>query len=164
MSTWSPARRRFAAFAVLTATVTGALVVGLDGSGQLFAASAYVVITVAALFLPAGIAVQVITGQVLVANLLLGQDGPDPLLLMPVVAGVVVTAEQLAMVARFDTPIPRDHTDVSANAWLAAAIGGGVFGAVMLVSGVSGPISLVGVVAASGACIGIAALLMRDAA
>ena len=148
---------------MLTAIATGALGGVLGGSGQAFGAGLYVFITVAALFLPAGIAVQVITGQALVASLLLRQDGPDPLLLVPVVAGVVATAELLAVVARLDTPLTRDPTDAAARAGRSAAIGGGVFGAVMLVSGLPGPAGPVAVVLASAACV-VVAVLFQDSA
>ncbi len=163
MSTWSPARQRLASLAVLLATLTGAVGTVLDGSSSyVYGAGAYVMIAVLALFVPAAIAVQVIAGQVLVGGLLMGQDGPAALMLVPAFAGVVATAELLTMVAWLDTPLQRDPSDALPRAGLAAVIGGGVFGAVMLVSGLPGPGGLVAVGLASGACVLLATRLVRN--
>ena len=120
-------------------------------------------ITTIALLLPAGVAFQVITGQALVAGLLLAENGPASVLLVPVVAGVVVTAELLADVARLDTPLRRDLTGAAASAGRAAVVAGGVFGAVMPVGGLPGPTGVLAVVVASGACVLMAARLLSDA-
>lgn len=165
MTTWRRARRRTAAAAVLTAILTGAAGVALGASSlHVYIAGAYVVITVAALFFPAAIAVQVIGGQVLVGSVLLGQDGlAHLLLLLPVVAGVVATAELLAVVARLDTPLERDPGAGLHRVGLAAAIGGAVFAAVVLLGELPGPTGLVAIVLASGACVMLAVLLVKRA-
>ena len=163
MSTWSPARQRLASLAVLAATLTGAAGAVVDGSSSyVYGAGAYVVIAVLALFFPAAIAVQVISGQILVGSLLMGQDRPAALMLALVFAGVVASAELLARVAWLESPLQRDSSDVLSRTALAAAMGGGVFGAVMLISGLPGPGGLLAVVLASGACVVLAARLVRD--
>ncbi len=162
---WSPTRRRLASLALLAAAMTGVVGTVLDGSGSyIYGAGAYVMIVVLALFVPAAIAVQVIAGQVLVGGLLLGLDGTAVLMLVPAFAGVVATAELLAMVAWLDTPVQRDPGDALPRAGLAALIGGGVFGAVTLASGLPGPGGLVAVVLASAACVVLATRLVRNAA
>ena len=164
MNTWWPARQGLAAFAVFAAILTGTFGAALGGSGgHAFLAGAYVVAAAVALFYPAAIAVQVIGGQVLLGSLLVGSEGTAPLLLVPAVAGVVVTAELLAVVARLDTQLERDPGDDLPRAGLAAVIGGAVFGAVVLVSGFPGPIGLVAVGLASGACVVLATLLVSNA-
>ncbi len=163
-STWSPGRQRLAALAVLVATLTGAVGTVLDGSSSyVYGGGAYVMIAALALFFPAAITAQVIGGQVLVGSLLMGQEGFAALILVPALAGVVATAELLAIVAWLDTPLQRDPRDALPKAGLAAVIGGGVFGAVMLVSGLPGPGGLVAVGLASGACVVLATRLMRSA-
>lgn len=160
-TTWRRPRRQVAAWAVLSAVATGALLVLLDPLGRTLGPAVYALVTVAAVFFPAGIAVQVVTGQVLVAGFILAPTGPDVLLLVPLVAGVVVTAELLAVVARLDTPVPCEPGGVAERAGQAAAIGGGTFVAVVLVSGVPGPTGILAVVLASGACVLLAGRLVR---
>ena len=110
----------------------------------------------------AGITTLLIGGQVLVGSLLLGSGAATPLVLMPAVAGVVVTSELLAVVARLDMQLERDSGDGVPSGGLAAVIGGCVFGVVVLASAFPGPTGLVAVVLASGACVVLATLLVRD--
>lgn len=164
MTTWRPARRRLAAIAVLTSVLTGAAgaALGLSDS-HAYLAGAYVAITVVALFHPAAITGQVIGGQLLAGSVLLGQDGLARLWLVPVVASVVATAELLAIVARLDTPLEPDVGDDLRRAEHAAVIGGGVFGAVVLLGGLPGPTGLAAIALAAGACVALAILLARSA-
>lgn len=162
MSTWRPARRALAASAILVTALTGALEVWLGGSSwHLFGAYTYVLIAMLGLFSPAAIAVQVVWGQVLIGSLLVAQDGPYHLLLAPLVAGVIVTAELLAVVARMDTPFDSDPRDDLPRAGTAALIGGGVFGVVLFLSSVPGPRGIVAIVLALGACVVLAALMVQ---
>jgi hypothetical protein len=79
-------------------------VAALGASGwHIVGACVYVVIAATALFFPAAITIQVIGGQMLAGSVLLGQNAPASLLLLPVIASVVVTAELLAAVGRLDT-------------------------------------------------------------
>lgn len=164
MTTWWPARRRLAALAVLMAAVTGAAGAALGASAwHVYVAGAYVLIAVVALFFSGGITAQVIGGQVLAGSLLSGLDGASALLLLPMVAGVVFTAELLGVVARLDTPLERDPTRDLQGAALATVIGGGVFGAVVLVGDLPGPTGFAAIALASGACGLLAILLAKKA-
>ena len=156
----SPARQRLILIVVFLATLTGAAGAALGASGgHAFGAAAYVASALVAVFVPAAIAIQVVGGQVLVGTLLLGQAGPAPLLLLPLVAAIVVTAELLAVVARLNTPLERDPRDDLRRAAASAAIGAGVFGMVVLAGVLPGPTGLVGIALASAACIALAILL-----
>lgn len=162
MTTWWPARRRLAALGVLMAALTGAAGAVLGASDwHVYGAGAYVVIAVVALFFSGGITAQVIAGQVLAGSLLSGLDGAAALLLLPMVAGVVLTAELLAVVARLDTPLEPDPTRDLQGAALATLTGGGVFGAVVLVGHLPGPTGLTAIALASGAC-GLLAILLVE--
>lgn len=164
MTTWWPARRRVAALAVLMAALTGAAGAALGASdGHVYGAGAYVVIVMVALFYSGGITAQVIGGQVLAGSLLSGLDGPATLILLPVLASVVLTAELLGIVARLDTPLEREPTRDVQGAALATVIGGGVFAAVVLVGDLPGPTGLTAIALASGACGLLAILLAKKA-
>ena len=89
----------------------------------------------------------------------MGPDGLAPSMLVPAIAGVVATAELLAVVARLDTQLERDPGDYLSRTAVAALVGGGVFGAVGLLSGIPGPTGLVAVGLASGACVLLATML-----
>lgn len=162
LGVWSPARWRCAVWAVLTAAATGTLAFVLDPSGQVLGPALYVVVATGAILVPAGVAAQVMGGQLLLGSLLVGQGGPDPLLLLPSVAGVVATAELLAVVARLDTPLARGAPDAFGRAGLAAAVGVGAFAAVVLAGDLPGPTGLLAVVLASGAVAAVAARMVGD--
>lgn len=161
-TSWWPARRHTAALAVLTASLAGAAGAALGTSdGYLYGAAIYVAVTVVALFVPAGITAQVVGGQVLVGSLLLGQAGVRPLLLLPLVAGVVVTAELLGVAARLATLVERDPRDDLQRAGIATLVGAGAFGVAAMAGGLPGPSGLLAVALASGACAVLAAVLVR---
>ena len=150
MGAWPAARQRYAALAGLAATSTWALLVTLDPAWSLFGPSIYLLLTVGALFLPAAIAVQVVVGQLLLAGLLLSTTGPEPLLLMPVMGGVVASAELLAVVARLDSPLERDPAGAPSRVAGAAVLGAGIFGAVLLMGWIPGPTGLLALALAAG--------------
>ena len=157
--TWWPARKRLSLLAIATATVTGGVAAMLGGSTDL--AAAYVLVTLVALLSPAAIAVQVVVGQVLLGSLLMAGGRADPLALVPVFASVVATAELLADVARMDTPFESERRGDLHQVGLATVVGGGAFGAVVLVGDVPGPTGVLAVALASGACVVLARLLVR---
>jgi hypothetical protein len=150
-ATWSPARIRLAALAVLTSMATAALVAAL-GAGRPASVGLYVLVTVTALVLPAAVTVQVVVGQALVGQLLLGTGGADLLFAVPALAGVVAAAELLAVVARLDPPLRRGPVGALTRVGMAAAGGAAVFGVVLLMTGLPGPTGLLAVVLAAGAC------------
>jgi hypothetical protein len=152
--------RRIAIIASVVATGTAVAAALLGGQGFWFRAFLYFAIAAAATVVPALIVVQVISGALLAAGLLLMPDGPSSLVLLPVVAGVVATAELLGVAARTRTSFGRDPGDDLRRAWISALIGGGVFGVVALVARFPGPGGPVAVVLASAACAAIAVLLV----
>jgi len=149
---WWPARRRYAFLALVTGVLTAVLAAALGGPawrGDL--ALLYVAIVALAVILPAAVTVQVVTGQLLLATALLGGTAPDVLLLGAAVAGVVATAELLAVVARLDAPMERRPRGDLRRALVAALLGGVAFAAVTLVATMPGPNGLAAVVLASTA-------------
>jgi hypothetical protein len=163
-TSWLPARQRIAGLAVLLATVTGAAgALGPGGSSPV--AGAYVIATLAGLFFPAAITVQVIAGQVLAGCILWGsgQGARSLLLVVPIIASVVATAELLAGVGRLETTPGNDPGDYLRRAGAAAAIGAVAFGAVLLFGELPGPTGLIAIVLASAACAALAILLIAGA-
>lgn len=159
---WGPTRQRLAATAVLTAVLTGAAGAALGGTlWHVYGASAYVVIAAAAVFSPAAISAQVIGGQVLAGSVLVAPDRPAVLLLLPVVAGILLTAELLGVVARMAHTLGRAPSSDVRQVGAATLIGGGVFGTVALLGGLPGPAGMAGVLLAGGACVLLALLLVR---
>jgi hypothetical protein len=122
----------------------------------------YLALVVLALFVPPAVTAQVVGGQTLMAGLLVGPEGPAPLLLVPAVFGVVVTAEMLADVARMDTPFESHPRHDLLRSGVSALIGGGVFAAVALVGTLPGPEGIGAVVLASGICVVLALVLVRE--
>lgn len=160
--TWWPARVRLAILAVAAAVLTGAWAVLVGGTGLSYGAVAYVLVAAAAAFLPAAIAVQVIGGQILAAGVLSAPSGAVVLLALPVVLGVVVSAELLAVVARLDLPTPRAPDGALRRAGFAATIGVGVYTAVSLAGALPGPAGPVATLVAAGGIVAVALLLVRD--
>lgn len=158
---WSLDRVRLAVLALAAALATGAVLAVVDPEGGFgWGGLLYLGVTSLALFFPAGVAAQVVLGQILIASLLIGGEGIDLVLLLPAMAGVVATAELLAVVARLDTPVRRDAEGTLRGASAAAALGGGVFLVVGLSGAIPGPAGLLGVLLASGACVLLATRLV----
>jgi hypothetical protein len=149
--------------AVLTATGTGAVAAALGGTGShVWGAGAYVAVSGIALFSPGAIAAQVILGQVLAGSLLLAPDGPAPLLLLPLVVGVVVTAELLGCSSGADVPVPALSAGALRRVGGTAVLGGGAFGTVVWIGGLSGPTGIEALALAAAACVALAGLLARE--
>jgi hypothetical protein len=158
---WPPDRRRLAALAFLTSILTAAGAAGLSGFDAVGRfAVAYVAIVVIALFSPGLIMAQVIGGQVLAGAVLLAPSRPAPLLLLPVIAGVIATAELLASAARLDAPLHRQTRPDIRTAGLAALLGAGVFGIVVLAGRLRGLTGTTATVLAAAAFLVLAFLLL----
>lgn len=158
-------RRRIAAMALVVAALTGAAGAVLGGSTwHAYGAAAYLAAAVLAVFNPAAIALQVVAGQALAGGILLGPDAPPALMLLPIVPAILVTAELLAIATRWHRPPGRDPAHALRSVGLAAFVGGGGFGAVLLAGEVTGPSGIVAIALASAACIGLAVLLVRRGA
>lgn len=149
--------------AMITALLTAAIGAGAGGSvWHLYGAAAYVAVALGALSAPPMITVQVIAGQLLAASLLLRPDAPPFLLLLTMVIGVVATAELLAQVARIQTSVDFDPREEVHRVVVSAAVGGSVFGMVVLLGRVPGPTGLAAIGLASAACVIVAIVLASD--
>ncbi|MEJ2185950.1 MAG: hypothetical protein P8Z36_08425 [Gemmatimonadota bacterium] len=159
---WPPARRRVAALAGLVAVLTGTGMAALAAYGwQVLGAAAFVVAAVAGLAAPGAIGVALVGGVALAGSLMMGPWAVGPLALLPVVAGIVATAELLALVGRLDTPVPRDAGGELRRAGWATLIATAAYGVVAVVGAVPGPTGFLAVVAAAVGGAGVAVLLMR---
>lgn len=157
MSAWWPARRLAAALAVATALVVALAAVG-QGAAPWYAA-VYVAVAVFGLGSPGALPVQVVAGVSMVAGLLVA--GASPLALAPLVAGVVATAELLAVTARLDAPMERPAGDLLLRAGAHAAAAGALYALVLAVGRLPGPSGLAAVALGSGAALVAALLLVR---
>jgi len=152
-----------AVLAVATALLTATLAVAVGGRGVTSdLATLYVACAVAALFYPAMITIQVLLGQLLLGLVLMRGEGGASALLIPTLAVVVITAELLAIVARWDTPLPRDPRAELPGVITAGVMGGAVFAVVMLAAVLPGPRGFLAVGLASAACAGLATMLVRN--
>lgn len=159
--TWWPARRRLATLAVGCAVLTGALVAGVGGGrDHVIHAALYSLVGVGALRVPPLVTGQLLVGLLMIAAVLLDVDVTRSLLLAPAVAGVIVTAELLAAVARLDAPIQRVPEGVGARAIARGALGGVLFSAVRLAAGAAVPGGAVSVALASAAVVGLGVVLL----
>ena len=161
-ATWSRARLRFAAMAVATAVITAAFMAA-TGPEATAGAVLYVLVTLGALFFPAGITFQVMAGLVLAGRLLLESDGTALIPVALILSGIVLTAELLAVVARLDSPLWRDPSGSFARALMAAGGAALVAALVLLVSELPGPAGLLAAIVAALACGAMAARLVRQA-
>lgn len=158
---WSPARRRLAALAICTAILTATGAVWIGGS-ESYARGAFAYILVAAfgVFAPSAITVQVIAGEILAGSLLLGPGAARLGPLALVVAGVLATAELLALVGRLGTPLERGAREELNRAGISAVVGGLVFLVVVAVGRFPGPGGIVAVIFGAAACLVLAMLLL----
>lgn len=164
MNPWSRARRSLAVLAFSAAVLTGLGAGTLGGGlGHALGAAAYVVVAAIAVFSPTAIAIQVVAGQALAAGVLLGPTDAGFVAVLPLVVGVVVTAEMLGAVARLGITPGRDPRTGLRRSGLAGFLGGATFGLVALLIGLEGPGGLTGLALAGGGCVLLAALLIRNA-
>lgn len=164
MTPWSRVRRSLAVLAFSAAVLTGLGAGTLGGGlGHALGAAAYVVVATIAVFSPAAIAIQVVGGQALATGVLLGPAGAGFVAVLPLVVGVIVTAELLGAVARLGITPGRDAKTELRRSGLAGLLGGATFGVVALLIGLGGPGGLAGLALAGGGCVLLAALLVRNA-
>ncbi len=154
MTTWWPIRKRLAAIAVSLASLSALLALGVSGSRAVGVLGViYIVVTAAAVIMPAAITVQVVIGQLVTGVLVLGPfSGTATLSGVLVFGGVVGTAELLAIVARLDSPFERDPAADYRSAVQSGLIGGAVCGVVLIMATLPGPGGLTGLITSSLAC------------
>jgi hypothetical protein len=117
---------------------------------------------VATIFLPGALAVQVIGGQLLAASLLLAPEPPPLPLLLPLVIGVIVTAELIALAARVRTALTRSRPGGLRRIGAAALVGAAVYATTAAAGGRSVPSAFVAIVIASAACAALALALAEE--
>jgi hypothetical protein len=157
---WSLRRRRCAGAALLTAALTAAAAATLGGFG-LFVAAFYVVLATTALFVPGAVTLQVVAGLLMAAGLLLPGAGRSPLLVLPIVAAVALTAELLGIAWRLAAPGARDVHEDRRRALVATAVAGGVYGVVTAIGGLPGPTGHLAIALSAAACFMVALLFVR---
>ena len=160
---WRPDRAFVAGAAAASALATASGAAILGGSpAPLSGVAAYAVITIFALAYPALITAQVIAGAAIAASLLFGPLAGTPLFVAPVLAGVVATAELLAITARLDSPFGRDPRGDLRRAGIAGLLSAAVFGIVALIADVRGPGGFLAVVLAAAVCTLLGLLLVHS--
>ena len=151
-------RRTVATAAVALGVLTSIAAVGQGGEPWI--ALVYAAVVVFALNSPGALAVQSVIGVVMVAALLIGPAG-SPVAIAPLVAAVVATAELLALVARLNSPIPRDVSDLLLRAGASAVLAAAIFLGVSAVAELPGPLGLAATALASGSVLVAALALVR---
>lgn len=169
MTLWPAARAWTALLVVVVAVATGVVgfavcAAGAEEGEDAIAAVLGVAHVLAALWVlanPSSLAVQVGVGALLAATPLLGTDG-TAVGVVPVVVGVVATAELLGVCGRLGMVVPRDpapdRNQVGVTTLGAALASGLTLG----VGALAGPVGLVAVVLGAGACAGLAVLLAQS--
>lgn len=164
LGAWWPVRVRTAAAGVALAmgTAWGAVLAG-GLERPALGGGLYLIVAVGAAFVPAGITLQVVVGQIMVGALMLAPGGPPGWVLAVLVAGVVATAELLAAAARMDAAAARDGAGTAPRTAGAAAAATLAFALVLGVAALPGLGGLLGVLIAAAACAGVATLVAREA-
>ncbi len=118
------ARHRLAFLAIVAATLTSAGAVAAGGPEfHGMVALLHLGAALGAIVVPPAIVAQIVTGTLLTAGTLYAPGGARPLLLLPLLVGVVLTAELLGRLLRMDRPldgeIRREVLEAGAMALLA---------------------------------------------
>lgn len=163
---WPSARRRVAALALIVAALTAATALTLHGTGWIaLIGVAWVGGTGLGLYRPAAAVALPVAGQVLAVALLLVPAPPHLLWLLPVVAGVLLSAELVGVAARLAYPFARDPASALRGAARSAFVGAGVFAVVALLvtslDALPSPSGLAATVLAVGACALLAVVFAR---
>ncbi len=156
------ARHRLAFLAIVAATLTSAGAVAARGPEfHGMVALLHLGAALGAIVVPPAIVAQIVTGTLLTAGTLYAPGGARPLLLLPLLVGVVLTAELLGRLLRMDRPldgeIRREVLEAGAMALLAGVVGG----IVLLAGSLPGPSGPAGTALAAGAAIAVAVVLAR---
>lgn len=159
---WSAARRQVAAGAFGVAALTGfsAHVIG-DETYQSALAGLYVLLAAIAIFNPEALTWKLVLGAVLVGIGMIDHEGTEMLVMLPVLGGVVATAELLGITARLGMVIERDPAPDLVRLCLVVVLTLASYAAVLLTGELDGPSGLVSTGLAAGACVGLALALRR---
>jgi hypothetical protein len=162
---WSASRWRVAAVTGIVIAATALLAVLVGGTGwHRLAAVAYVVAAVATLTAPRRIGWQVATGLVLCWSVLPVLEGGATFALVPLVVGVVATAELVGLVGRLGIIVERDPGPDLRRLPVTLGLTALISAVTLLVGRIGGPGGLAAVVLAAGACGLLAMVLTGDRA
>lgn len=154
-------RARVGAATLAAGVLTGLSAAGLGATtNHVWGAAGYVGLVAFSLLAPASLWAQVVAGQIMAGALLLGADATPWWLVLPVVAGVVATAELASIAARLDVVVPRPPSTDLRGAFRSVLVAAVAFATVALAAGLPGPAGFLAVALASLACAGAAILLM----
>lgn len=148
--------------ALALVTGVGAWVLGGGGPGFSAGAAIYVAATWLALARSVVLSAQVAVGVALAAGLLWVPGGPGAGVVTAVVAGVLATAELTTASALGRGPTPRPARPALIRAVGLTLTGSVLYLVVAWTARVPGPGGVAAIAIASGACIGLGALLVRS--
>jgi hypothetical protein len=156
---WPPGRQAVAAVAVLAALLTsvGGAALGADQRAHTLAV-AHLALAGLAIRRPPAVAGQVAAGVVLAWLVLPGTDSPNAAV-VPVMTGVVATAELLGLTARLGTVLASDPVPGLRRAAVAAVGSAAVTGAAVAAGALAGVGGLLATVVACLACLALIALV-----
>jgi hypothetical protein len=163
MTLWPPSRRRVCVLTYLVAVSTaiyGVWLGGEDTGWLVLVALAYVVATAIATSSPGAIAGQVVVGFGLAWGALQALDGLAVLALVPLMVGVVSTAELLGVVARLGIIVERAAGSDLPRVLAAAGLTAVLSAATLSIGLLDVPGGFMGTVLAAGACAVLAAVLV----
>ena len=156
-------RPRIRRLALLLAIVTTLGLVGLASTTlHLFAASAFLVLTLLSINRPALLPVMVVGAQVAAGAVLVELDGTGPWMLLPLLMSLVASAELIAALARIDGPVPRLPGAAIRRSAHSATLAGSVYAAVLLVGDPPGLGGSLGAALVLGAGVLLAWVVLRE--
>jgi hypothetical protein len=156
---WPPWRQAVAAAAIVAAALTGLAGAALGNGGWAETlAAAHLAATAAVLRRPTLAGVQVAVGVGLAWLTLPGSDDPNPAV-VPVITGVVATAELLGLSARLGTVVSADAVPGLLRVGVTAIGAAAVSGLVVAMGGLGDMGGLPATAVAAGACLAVIALV-----
>lgn len=159
---WPRGRVGMVVITLVTAAATAALAAWAgDGPGHVLAGAGFVAATVAALESPRVVWLPVLVGVGLSWSLLEGREGTEALVMVPVIVGVVATAELIAVVARLEMIVRRNPVDDLARVGLLAAVAAVGTLLTLVLGSIEGPGGFAALALAAGACVVLAVLLAQ---
>ncbi len=152
-------RGRVILAALLAGGLTALSAAGLGATtNHVWGASGYLALVGFSILAPASIWAQVVAGQLMAAALMLGADAAPWWQIVPLVAGVVATAELAGIAARLDVVVARPPVGDLRRAGRAVVVAAIAFAGVALAAALPGPAGFAAVMLASLSCAGVALL------
>jgi hypothetical protein len=165
---WSPERLTVALLTGLVSLATAVAGVLAGPNWAAAVAGLHVAVTLFALVLPAALPFQVAVGLLLAASPLVGSGtslvtGDDVTVVgvVPLVVGVVATAELLGLSAQMGIVIPRNPMAGLGRVAVTTAVAAATSGLTLAIGALDGPSGLLATLLAIVGCVGFVALLLR---